>query len=483
MILVAAIALPLIAGALLPALRLKQGARLAYMLGVTLVTSALVGVLLFSPEVERLDLIRFNEFLVVSLHLDGMGKVFAALAAFLWPLATLYASEYMQLHRNQESFFAFYTMSYGITLGVAMSANLLTLYIFYEMMTLSTLPLVLHGGSPRAISAGLKYLYYSLGGAAFAFMGMVYVLYFGGTTDFQWGGLFQHIARPHTAQLQLGYLFCFLGFGVKAAVFPVHGWLVPASVAPTPVTALLHAVAVVKAGVFSVMRATYFSFGVSILAGSYAQYIPLALAAFTIVYGSTLALKEKHLKRRLAYSTIANLSYILFGVLLMTPAGLAAGLLHMVFHALIKITLFLAAGAYMEKCHLESIQDLRGLGKNMPLTSLVFVIGGLALTGIPPLLGFVSKWALASSAVAQGGLLPYLGVAALIISAILTGTYMMVPSFMLYTGKRPPGAPEITPMGLPFQLTLIVLGLSLLVFSFWNGPLIDFLTRAASGLA
>ena len=266
MILVAAIALPLIAGALLPALRLKQGARLAYMLGVTLVTSALVGVLLFSPEVERLDLIRFNEFLVVSLHLDGMGKVFAALAAFLWPLATLYASEYMQLHRNQESFFAFYTMSYGITLGVAMSANLLTLYIFYEMMTLSTLPLVLHGGSPRAISAGLKYLYYSLGGAAFAFMGMVYVLYFGGTTDFQWGGLFQHIARPHTAQLQLGYLFCFLGFGVKAAVFPVHGWLVPASVAPTPVTALLHAVAVVKAGVFSVMRATYFSFGVSILA-------------------------------------------------------------------------------------------------------------------------------------------------------------------------------------------------------------------------
>ena len=196
-----------------------------------------------------------------------------------------------------------------------------------------------------------------------------------------------------------------------------------------------------------------------------------------------MALKEKHLKRRLAYSTIANLSYILFGVLLMTPAGLAAGLLHMVFHALIKITLFLAAGAYMEKCHLESIQDLRGLGKNMPLTSLVFVIGGLALTGIPPLLGFVSKWALASSAVAQGGLLPYLGLAALIISAILTGTYMMVPSFMLYTGKRPPGAPEITPMGLPFQLTLIVLGLSLLVFSFWNGPLIDFLTRAASGLA
>lgn len=482
MILVAAIVLPMIAGALLPALRLRHGMRLAYMLGVTLVTSALVGMALFAPESSRVDLIRFNEFLVVSLNLDGMGKVFAGLVAFLWPLTTLYASEYMHNYRSQDTFFAFFTMSYGITLGVAMSANLLTLYIFYEMMSLSTLPLVMHGSSPRAISAGLRYLYYSLGGAAFAFMGMVYVLYFGGTTDFQWGGLFQHVPLNHPAQLRLGYLFCFLGFGVKAAVFPVHGWLVPASVAPTPVTALLHAVAVVKAGVFSVMRATFFSFGTAILAGSYAQYIPLALAAFTIVYGSSMALKEKHLKRRLAYSTIANLSYILFGVLLMSPMGLYAGLLHMVFHALIKIALFLATGAYMEKCRLENIQDLRGLSGAMPLTSLVFVVGGLALTGIPPLLGFVSKWALAESAVALGGVLPYAGLVALIISAILTGTYMMVPGFMLYTGKRLPGAPAVSPMGLPFQITLVVLGLCMLLFSFWNGPLIAFLTRVASGL-
>ena len=478
MILILAIILPIVTGVLLPVMRLKARARNLYMMVCTLLTSVLVAIAL-TGDFTQLELISLNKKLSISLHLDDLGKVFSAVIALLWPLTLLDALSYMKDAVNQTSFFTFFQMSYGVTLGIAMSANLLTLYIFYELMTLSTLPLVLHSGSAKSVKAGLKYLYYSLGGSAFAFIGLVYLVYFGGGTDFLPGGLFVGVGSQHTVQLQLGYLLCFLGFGVKAAIFPVHGWLPTAAVAPTPVTALLHAVAVVKSGVFAIIRVTYFSFGTSVLEGSYAQYISLALSAFTIVFGSAMALKERHLKRRLAYSTVANLSYILFGALLMSAQGLYAGLMHLVFHALMKITLFLVVGVFNRRAHAYYIEDVRGIAKALPVLAVVFVIGSLAMTGIPPLIGFVSKWSLAEAAILSGGLLPLLGVSALLISAVLTGIYLIVPAVTMYT--RPPVilAPQKVESG--FYVTLLALSAMIIALSFYSGPLLDFLYQTALG--
>lgn len=478
MILILAITLPIVTGALLPAMRLKAGARNLYMMVSTLLTSVLVAVALMS-DAAQFDMISLTNKLTISLRLDDLGKVFSAVIALLWPITLLYALNYMKDAANQTSFFSFFQMSYGVTLGIAMSANLLTMYIFYELMTLSTLPLVLHGGSAKSVKAGLKYLYYSLGGSAFAFIGLVYLVYFGSGTDFLPGGLFAGVGSQHTTQLQLGYLLCFFGFGVKAAIFPLHGWLPTAAVAPTPVTALLHAVAVVKSGVFAIIRVTYFSFGISVLAGSYAQYIPLALSAFTIVFGSAMALKERHLKRRLAYSTVSNLSYILFGALLMSAQGLYAALMHLVFHALMKITLFLAVGVFNRRAHAYYVEDVRGIAKALPVLAVVFVIGSLSMTSIPPLIGFVSKWSLAGAAVLSGGLLPLVGVGALLVSAVLTGMYLMVPAVTMYTQPLAIPAPQRVEPG--FYVALVVLSAMILALSFYSGPLLDFLHRTAFG--
>lgn len=478
MTLLLAIVLPVLLGALLPVLKMKSQARNAYLLFACLLTSALVAVSVFS-ESAVFELIRFNDRLNIALRLDGLGRVFAAIIAVLWPLSMLYATVYMKDEEKQTSFFTFFLMSYGVTLGIAMSSNLLTLYVFYELMTLSTLPLVMQGGSQKSIRAGLKYLYYSLGGSAFAFISLVYLVYFGGTTDFVPGGLFANVSLQHSSQLRLGYLLSFFGFSVKAAVFPVQDWLPDAAVAPTPVTALLHAVAVVKSGVFAIIRVTYFCFGISVLKGSYAQYIPLALSAFTIVFGCSMALKEKHIKRRLAYSTVSNLSYIVFGCMLLTPEGLAAGLMHLVFHAIMKITLFFTSGVYNQRADAYYVDQLRGLGRKMPLISAIFVLGSLAMTGIPPFIGFVSKWYLAISAVNAGGALPILGLVALLISAVLTAIYLLVPAVTLYS--RPLQEDKvIQPVDKGYQVTLVSLCAMMLALSFFTKPLIDFLMRTAS---
>ena len=478
MILILAVALPILTGALLPAFRFDKARRDLYMMGSALLASALTLVALFQDQ-PPITIIELNHLLDITLKLDDLGKIFAAIIALLWPVSLLYAIDYMKGHGKQTSFFSFFLMSYGVTLGIAMSGNLLTLYVFYEIMSLSTLPLVMHGGSAKSIRAGLKYLYYSLGGSAFAFIGLVYLVYYGGTTEFVPGGLFQGISLTHSAQLRLGYVLCFLGFSVKAAVFPVHGWLPEAAVAPTPVTALLHAVAVVKSGVFAILRVTYFSFGVILLRNSYAQYVPLALSAFTIVYGCTMALKEKHLKRRLAYSTISNLSYIVFGAMLLTANGLAAGLMHLVFHAVMKITLFLITGVFNERAHIYDVGEMRGIAQQLPLLAALFTLGSLAMTGLPPLIGFISKWYLAGAAVQVGGTLPVLGVAALLISALLTGIYLMVPAVTMYT--RPSRLESWQPVETRFSVLLAGLTAIILVLSLHSAPLLNFLNNTARG--
>lgn len=421
------ILVPFLGGILIPLIPFKsRTARNIYTEGLILINAVLVAVLLFNPPQGVLEVIKFTGNLRFAFKVDGMATLFAGMISFLWPLATLYAFEYMTKEEHEDIFFMLYSMTYGVTLGIALAGNLLTLYCFYEMLTLVTVPLVLHTLTREAVLASRKYLYYSLGGAAFAFIGLIFIIMYGNSTNFVFGGVLD-MAKigNNTDALLLVYVMAFMGFGVKAAVCPFNSWLPDAGVAPTPVTALLHAVAVVKSGAFAIIRITYYSFGTDFLRGTWAQSVVMAVTIFTIVYGCSRAVKETHLKRRLAYSTISNLSYILFGVTIMTPAGLIGALTHMLFHAFMKIASFFCAGAVIHQTEKDYVHELNGLGRRMPVVFSVFLISALALMGVPGLAGFISKWNLAAAAVESNSVLAYAGVAALLISALLTAIYMM----------------------------------------------------------
>ena len=426
-IMVIVVLLPIFAGVLIPLIPYKNRKQMIfYIEGMVLLTSVLVLFMLFHRPEGTFILFKFTGNLSVSFRLDGLGCVFSGILSLLWPLATLYSFEYMKHEGHEKYFFMFYVIAYGVTLGIALAEDILTMYFFYEMLTLVTLPLILHTLTREAVLASRTYLYYSLGGAAFAFIGMVFILSYGTTSVFVPGGVLD-VAKLGDKRnvLPLIFVLCFCGFSVKSALWPFSSWLPKAGVAPTPVTALLHAVAVVKAGAFAVMRVTYYSFGTELLRGTWAQYVLMALVIFTIVYGCSRALKETHLKRRLAWSTVSNLSYILFGVVLMTPLGLVGALCHMVFHAVMKICSFFCAGAVIYKTGKNYVYELDGLGRKMPKVFASFTVSALALMGVPGLCGFVSKWNLAKAAVESRNPLAYVGVAALLVSALLTAVYML----------------------------------------------------------
>ncbi len=456
--------------------RLRHG----YTMAVTLAASLLTAWCILTPGSHSVTLLQLTQQLNISFRLDGLGRIFSAMVAFLWPVSTLYAFEYMEHEGNENTFFGFWMLSYGVTLAIAFAENLMTLYIFYELLSLSTLFLVMHGMKPHHVHAGRKYIYYMLGGAAMAFMALATIIHYSGTSNFIAGGIPALKLAPTNLVLVM-FVAGFLGFGAKAAVFPLHGWLPTAGVAPTPVTGLLHAVAVVKAGVFAVIRMAYDCFGAERVHGTWAQSVCLALAMATIVLGSAMAVRETHMKRRLAYSTISNLSYVLLGAMLLTPEGLSAGLLHMVFHAMMKITLFSCVGAVMIRTGRKYVDQLRGLGRKMPFVMGVYLFAGLALTGIPPLIGFQSKWALAQASLAFGGWQGVLAVAVLVVSAILTAIYMLVPSVSAYAlpleGEADAGDP-----GVRMKAALAIVCVVMLVWIFASQPLAAYISQVAQTL-
>lgn len=421
------ILLPIVAGVLVSLIPFKKRSCMEIFLEtLVILNSILVWYLLVHRPVNIFTLANFTGNLSISFKVDGMSMVFAGLVSALWPLATLYAFEYMTKEEHEKIFFTFYTMTYGVTLGISLAANLLTMYFFYELLTLVTVPLVMHTLTREAILASRKYLYYSLGGAAFAFIGLIFVIIYGSTADFVLGGVLDPVKiGDRTNILLLIYVIAFMGFGVKAAICPFNSWLPDAGVAPTPVTALLHAVAVVKSGAFAIIRLTYYSFGTEFLKGTWAQNAVMIIVMFTIVYGCSRAVKETHLKRRLAYSTISNLSYILFGVTIMTPLGMVGALTHLIFHAVMKISSFFCAGAIMHQTDRHYVHELDGMGYKMPCVFGVFTVSALALMGVPGLAGFVSKWNLATAAVESANGVAYVGIACLLISALLTAIYML----------------------------------------------------------
>lgn len=481
------ILIPIIAGALVPMLSFKKRWHMEVFLeSAVILNSILVWYLLLHHSDSTFLLAHFTGDLSICFKVDGMGMVFAGLVSALWPFATLYAFEYMTKEEHEKIFFLFYTMTYGITLGIALSANLLTMYFFYELLTLVTVPLVMHTLTREAILASRKYLYYSLGGAAFAFIGLIMIIIYGTTTDFILGGVLDLTKiGGRTNVLLFVYVMAFLGFGVKAAVFPFNSWLPQAGVAPTPVTALLHAVAVVKSGAFAIIRLTYYSFGVDFLKGTWAQTTVMLVVMFTIVYGCSRAVKETHLKRRLAYSTISNLSYILFGVTIMTPLGLVGALTHLIFHAVIKICSFFCAGAIIHQTEKQYVHELDGMGYRMPCVFGIFTVSALALMGVPGLAGFISKWNLASAAVDSGNPVAYFGIACLLISALLTAIYMLtivVRAFFPGKDFDDSSIKEFKDPNWKMLLPLFVFVFFIIAFGLYSQPLTDFFRDVATGL-
>ena len=483
----AVIVIPMIAGILVPLLPFKKRSHMEIFLeSLVILNSVLVWYLLFHHQDRIFTLAYFTGDLSVSFRVDGMSMVFAGLVSALWPLATLYAFEYMTKEKNEKIFFLFYTVTYGVTLGIAFAANLMTMYFFYELLTLVTVPLVMHTLTREAILASRKYLYYSLGGAAFAFIALIFVIVYGSTTDFVLGGVLDPAKiGSRTNVLLLIYVMAFLGFGVKAAICPFNSWLPQAGVAPTPVTALLHAVAVVKAGAFATLRLTYYSFGADFVRDTWAQKVLMVIVMFTIIYGCSRAVKETHIKRRLAYSTISNLSYILFGVVLMTPLGMVGALTHLVFHAVMKICSFFCAGAIMHQTERHYVHELDGMGYKMPAVFGIFTVSALALMGVPGLAGFVSKWNLATAAVESGSVLAYVGIGCLLVSALLTAIYMLTIVVRAFfpdrdfdekklEGIKDPGWKMLLPLGV-FVIFTVYFGLH-------SAPIVAFFAKVAEGV-
>lgn len=481
------ILIPFIAGILVPLLPFKKRSHWEIFLECAVIlNSILVWYLLLHHSDSTFLLAHFTGDLSISFKMDGMGMTFAGLVSALWPFATLYAFEYMTKEEHEKVFFLFYTVTYGVTLGIALSANLLTMYFFYELLTLVTVPLVMHTLTREAILASRKYLYYSLGGAAFAFIGLIMIIVYGTTTDFVLGGILDPAKiGDRTNVLLFVYVMAFMGFGVKAAVCPFNSWLPQAGVAPTPVTALLHAVAVVKSGAFAIIRLTYYSFGTDFLRGTWAQNVVMLVVMFTIVYGCSRAVKETHLKRRLAYSTISNLSYILFGAVIMTPLGLVGALSHLVFHAVIKISSFFCAGAIIHQTERNYVHELDGMGYKMPCIFGIFTVSALALMGVPGLAGFISKWNLALAAVDSGNVIAYFGIACLLISALLTAIYMMsivVRAFFPGKDFDYHTLDGIKDPNWKMLLPLFVFTVFIILFGVCSQPLVNFFQEVAAGL-
>jgi multicomponent Na+:H+ antiporter subunit D len=398
MTVLACIALPLLAPVLIMALHRWPNPREM----VTLLTSVSLFMLVYSlhDDVLRgarpaIDLAEPLPGLTIGFEVEPLGMLFALLASFLWIVTSVYSIGYLRSHHewHQTSFYSYFAVALGSVMGIAFAGNLFTLFIFYELLTLSTYPLVTHAGDDAAREGGRMYLGYLLGTSVILFLlALIWTWSLTGTLDFRAGGILKGVVTPGTASILL-VLFIF-GIG-KAAVMPFHMWLPAAMVAPTPVSALLHAVAVVKAGVFTVLKVAIYIFGIDFLAEIPVTRWLMYVAAATILLAALAALRQDNLKLRLAWSTISHLSYVVLGALLATPLGIVGGGMHIVMHAFAKITLFFCAGAILVTTHKTRISEMDGLGRRMPFTMAAFFIASLSIIGLPPLGGFWSKWYLA----------------------------------------------------------------------------------------
>lgn len=377
------------------------------------------------------------------LRADPLGVLFATVSSSLWVLTTIYSIGYVRALNEpaQTRYFASFALCLFATVGLALAGNLLTFFCFFELLTVAAYPLVVHKGSPEAGRAGRVYLAYTMTGGAALLGAVVWTHALAGRLDFSPGGILAGSGASAGALWGLFALFV-VGFGVKAAIVPLHTWLPVAMIAPTPVSALLHAVAVVKAGVFGFVRLSGFVYGPELLGELGAASALAWLAMATILLGSLAALAQDNLKRLLAFSTVSQLSYIILGSALGTPAAFAGGVLHMASHAVLKITLFFCAGAIYIAAHRERVSEMSGIGRAMPLTMTAFAVAAFMLAGLPPGAAFVSKWRLVVGA-AEAGAWP--AVATLLVSTLLNLAYFTPIVVRAFAGPPPDGVREAPP--------------------------------------
>ncbi len=378
--------------------------RVGLNLGGALLQFMLVGLMLWGvynghsyetriPFLPGLDLV---------LKADALSMLFIALSSGLWLLTTVYAVGYLENSPHRSRFFGFFSLCVAATIGVALAGNLLTFLVFYELLTLATYPLIVHRGTEAARKAGRNYLIYTLGGGALLLIGTVWLYTITGTLEFTPQGFLSDLDSSYHVALVVIFVLLIIGLGVKAALIPLHGWLPQSMVAPAPVSALLHAVAVVKAGAFGIVRVVYDVFGIE-FSVSLGVTLPLAMVAgATVIYGSVRALFQDDLKARLAYSTVSQVSYIILGGTIAGPLATIGGLVHLVHQGVTKITLFFCAGNLAETLGVYKISQMNGIGRRMPWTMTAFTIGAFGMIGAPPLAGFISKWYLGTGALEAG---------------------------------------------------------------------------------
>ena len=386
----------------------------------------------------RCQIITIAPGIELSYRVDAFGLIFAITSSFLWILVSLYSIGYMRAlnEHAQTRYYFMFALAIFSAVSIALSENLVTFYIFYEALTLSTYWLVAHHEDRDAFAATRKYLAYLLASGWFLFAAVVLTYALAGKTEFAEGGILSADTAPPGTLILLFALFA-LG-SMKAAWMPFHSWLPSAMVAPTPVSSLLHAVAVVKAGVFGFVRIICYVFGIDLVQALGLGMILVIVASLTMIIGSFFAIGEDNLKRRLAYSTISQLSYILFGAALLTPYGIKGAMVHIPFHGFMKITLFLCAGAVMVVTGKKEISQMSGVGRQMPVTMAAFTIGAIGMCGAPPVAGFISKWFLCLGTIEAGSLI-FLGV--ILTSSLLDVVYFF-PVVKTAFFDRPPENPD-----------------------------------------
>lgn len=481
---VIAVIVPVI-GALIIRLLNEDNAKTRHL--VALVSSVIVFIAVASmlPAVMagnyiKITLFSFIEGMGIFLRVDSLGMVFGLLSSTLWIFATVYSIGYMAHEHDQRNYFVFFVLSCSATMGVAFAGNLFTLYIFYEYLAISTYPLVVHAGTPESVRAGIKYISYNLAGGALILLSIFMIYDLVGTLNFSAGGILGAVAADYSTLVKIIFALLIAGFGIKAAIMPFHSWLPGAMVAPTPVSALLHAVAIVKAGVFGIARVFYSIYGVDVISGLNVTNILAVVVCFTIVVGSLMAIKQTVLKLRLAYSTIGQLGYITLGILMLHPIGAVGGLIHIVNHAVLKITLFFCAGMIITVTGYKNLNQLNGVGRQMPLTMLAFTISALGLMGVTPIAGYTSKYYLLTGGIESGmPVFSYLIMGSTLLNAIyylpiIVNAFFKDGEFEKKTGYEAP------PSMLIPTICLAVLGILLGLFANYTTiPFIEAVIRSA----
>lgn len=459
--------------------------RLHLWVGIILVISAVLAVAAAFSGEKSVTLFYLMKDIPVYFQIDGLSRIFVTFVSIIWVSAGIYSFSYMEHEGEETRFFGFYLLVYGILVALDFSGNLVTMYFFYELVTLASMPLVLHNGSREAVMAALKYLFYSMCGAYMGLFGVYFLYQSCDTLTFIPGGsLNPALVQGNRGILLIAVFVLLLGFGVKAGMLPFHAWLPTAHpVAPSPASAVLSG-AIVKSGVLAVIRAVYYVAGADFIRGTWVQTAWMILTLMTVFMGSMLAYREPVFKKRLAYSTVSQISYILFGLSLLSPVGMTGALLHTVFHAFIKCSLFLTAGVFIFECNKTRVSELAGIGKRMPKTLWCYTFASLALIGIPPTSGFISKWYLAQGALGAGvGVFGWIGPIVLLLSALLTAGYLLPITMKGFFPGKEAGVTEVKKEPpLQMLLPLVLLAVIAVILGVLPNPLIVYVSQLASGL-